>query len=93
TTSPGRVLLSLPETRSAGYALIDEELEAGLRSLAVPVHDREGRAVAAVNVAMHAARRTAAACVTDILPPLRETAAHIEADLHVAGRFRPVPLT
>ncbi|MDN3245704.1 IclR family transcriptional regulator C-terminal domain-containing protein [Streptomyces sp. ZSW22] len=93
TTSPGRVLLSLPETRSAGYALIDEELEAGLRSLAVPVHDRDGRVVAAVNVAMHAARRTAAACVTDILPPLRETAAHIEADLHVAGRFRPVPLT
>ncbi|AQS72132.1 IclR family transcriptional regulator [Streptomyces pactum] len=92
-TSPGRVLLALPEVRSRGYALIDEELEAGLRSLAVPVHDRTGRVVAAVNVAMHAARRTAADCVTEILPPLKEAAAHIEADLRVAGRFRKVPTT
>ncbi|MFH8975768.1 IclR family transcriptional regulator C-terminal domain-containing protein [Streptomyces sp. NPDC017890] len=92
-TAPGHVLLSLPETRSQGYALVDEELEAGLRSIAVPVHDRTGRVVAALNVAMHAARRTAAACVTDILPLLKETATHIEADLRVAGRFRPIPLT
>ncbi|MGC9494855.1 IclR family transcriptional regulator domain-containing protein [Streptomyces sp. WG7] len=92
-TALGRVLLSLPETRSQGYALVDEELEAGLRSIAVPVHDRTGRVVAAVNVAMHAARRTAAACVTDVLPLLGKTASHIEADLRVAGRFRPIPLT
>ncbi|OKI84755.1 IclR family transcriptional regulator domain-containing protein [Streptomyces sp. CB02414] len=90
-TALGRVLL--PEPPAAGYALVDEELEAGLRSLAVPVHDREGHVVAALNVAMHAARRTPEACVTDILPPLRETAARIEADLSTAGRFRPVPLT
>ncbi|GAA5211342.1 IclR family transcriptional regulator domain-containing protein [Streptomyces thinghirensis] len=93
STALGHVLLSLPEARSLGYALVDEELEAGLRSLAVPVRDREGRTVAAVNVAMHAARRTAAQCATDILPPLKETAAHIEADLREAGRFRRVPLT
>ncbi|MFB7085519.1 IclR family transcriptional regulator C-terminal domain-containing protein [Streptomyces sp. NPDC056296] len=92
-TALGHVLLSLPETHSLGYALVDEELEAGLRSLAVPVRDREGRTVAAVNVAMHAARRTAADCVADILPPLKETAEHIETDLRVAGRFRRVPLT
>ncbi|WP_185912081.1 IclR family transcriptional regulator C-terminal domain-containing protein [Streptomyces sp. WAC08452] len=92
-TALGRVLLALPEAHAAGYALVDEELEAGLRSLAVPVHDRAGHVVAAVDVALHAARRTARACVTDILPPLRETAAHIETDLRVASRFRPVPLT
>ncbi|MFI8948266.1 IclR family transcriptional regulator C-terminal domain-containing protein [Streptomyces sp. NPDC053750] len=99
-TSLGRVLLAdLPtadprsEIRSQGYALVDEELEPGLRSLAVPVRDRTGRAVAAVNVAMHAARRTAASCVTEILPALEDTAAHIEGDLRVAGRFRTVPLT
>lgn len=99
-TSLGRVLLAdLPtadprsEVRSQGYALVDEELEPGLRSLAVPVRDRTGRAVAAVNVAMHAARRTAASCVTEILPALKDTASRIEADLRVAGRFRTVPLT
>ncbi|MFG2316003.1 IclR family transcriptional regulator domain-containing protein [Streptomyces tendae] len=92
-TALGHVLLALPEARTQGYALVDEELEAGLRSLAVPVRDRTGRVVTAVNVAMHAARRTAAACRTDILPELSRTATHIEADLSVAGRFVHVPLT
>ncbi|MER7051724.1 IclR family transcriptional regulator C-terminal domain-containing protein [Streptomyces sp. NPDC000351] len=92
-TSLGRVLLSLPEVRSQGYALVDEELEPGLRSIAVPVRDRTGRVVAAVNVAMHAARRTTRSCLTEILPALTRTAGHIEADLRVAGRFRQVPLT
>ncbi|MYR40884.1 IclR family transcriptional regulator C-terminal domain-containing protein, partial [Streptomyces sp. SID5910] len=89
-TSSGRVLLT---NLAEGYALVDEELEAGLRSIAVPIHDRTGRPVAALNVAMHAARRTPEACVTDILPALRETATHIETDLHTAARFTPVPPT
>jgi IclR family pca regulon transcriptional regulator len=93
-TALGRVLLAdLEEVRAEGYALVDEELEAGLRSIAVPVRDRTGRAVAAVNVAMHAARRSAEACVTEILPELRRTATHIETDLRTAGRFTPVPPT
>ncbi|RKN05954.1 IclR family transcriptional regulator C-terminal domain-containing protein [Streptomyces radicis] len=73
-----------------GHALVDGELEEGLRSLAVPVRDRASRAVAAVNVSMHAAHRTAAEARATLLPPLREAAAAIEADLHVAGRFVPV---
>ncbi|MFI2412882.1 IclR family transcriptional regulator C-terminal domain-containing protein [Streptomyces sp. NPDC018947] len=93
-TSLGRVLLAdSEEVRARGYALVDEELEAGLRSIAVPVRDRTGRAVAALDVAMHAARRTTESCVTDILPELRATATHIEADLRTAGRFTRVPLT
>ncbi|MGW0814210.1 IclR family transcriptional regulator domain-containing protein [Streptomyces viridiviolaceus] len=98
-TSLGHVLLAdlpdppLPEVRAQGYALVDEELEAGLRTIAVPVRDRSGRVVAAVNVAMHAARRSARDCVEEILPELKATADRIEADLRVAGRFRQVPLT
>ncbi|MGW2442781.1 IclR family transcriptional regulator domain-containing protein [Streptomyces sp. NPDC001675] len=99
-TSLGRVLLAdaegplpsaLAEIRAQGYALADEELESGLRSIAVPVRDRSGRAVAAVNVATHAARRTLQNCVTDLLPALRSTADHIQADLHTASRFTHVP--
>ncbi|MEU9014374.1 IclR family transcriptional regulator C-terminal domain-containing protein [Streptomyces sp. NPDC048479] len=74
-----------------GYALVDEELEEGLRSLAVPVRDLDGRAVAAVNVAMHSSRRTVEQCLTEILPELQATAARIEADLHIAGRFTRIP--
>ncbi|AOR33764.1 IclR family transcriptional regulator [Streptomyces fodineus] len=99
-TSLGRVLLAdttsplpppLAEVRAQGYALVDEELEAGLRSIAVPVRDRSGRAVAALNVATHAARRTPDACVREVLPALRTTADRIQRDLHTASRFTHVP--
>ncbi|MFI2204369.1 IclR family transcriptional regulator C-terminal domain-containing protein [Streptomyces sp. NPDC020192] len=97
-TSLGRVLLAdtspaFPEIRAQGYALADEELESGLRSIAVPVRDRTGRAVAAVCVATHTARRTLTSCIEDVLPALRTTADHIQTDLHTASRFTPIPPT
>ncbi|WP_437056086.1 IclR family transcriptional regulator domain-containing protein [Streptomyces sp. enrichment culture] len=92
-TALGRVLLPHPEARTRDYALVDEELEAGLRAIAVPVRDRTGTVVAAINVAMHAARRTTEACERELLPELLRTASHIEADLRVAGRFVTVPPT
>ncbi|GGY22507.1 IclR family transcriptional regulator domain-containing protein [Streptomyces djakartensis] len=106
-TALGRVLLAdapgtregdralegtLSSVRSQGYALVDEELEEGLRSIAVPVRDRTGRVVAALNAAMHASRRTPGECVTDLLPELTTTATRIESDLHTAARFTHVPL-
>ncbi|WP_189814352.1 IclR family transcriptional regulator domain-containing protein [Streptomyces olivaceoviridis] len=99
-TSLGRVLLAdtaappsptLAEVRSQGYALVDEELESGLRSIAVPVRDRTGRTVAALNVSTHAARRTLRDCVHDLLPALHATADHIQRDLHTTSRFTHVP--
>ncbi|MGW5425468.1 IclR family transcriptional regulator domain-containing protein, partial [Streptomyces sp. NPDC003943] len=74
-----------------GYALVDEELEEGLRSIAMPVRDRAGRVVAAVNVALHAARRSREECVREVLPELTAAIAGIEADLHVTERFARVP--
>ncbi|MEV6055887.1 IclR family transcriptional regulator C-terminal domain-containing protein [Streptomyces sp. NPDC052107] len=99
-TSLGRVLLAdtnrplppaLSEVHAQGYALVDEELESGLRSIAVPLRDRSGRTIAALNIATHAARRTLEDCVHDVLPALRTTAAHIESDLHTASRFTHIP--
>ncbi|MFG2461341.1 helix-turn-helix domain-containing protein [Streptomyces sp. NPDC048523] len=87
-TSLGRVLL----TENQGYALLDEDWEDGLRTVAVPLRDRTGRAVAAVNVALHAAGRTERECVEEILPELRRTATRIERELHVAGHFTRVAL-
>ncbi|MCX4859526.1 IclR family transcriptional regulator domain-containing protein [Streptomyces canus] len=98
-TSLGRVLLADTEgsadfdrVRTQGYALLDENWEDGLRTLAVPVRDRTGRVVAAVNVALHAAGRTAEECVAEILPELRLTATRLETELHAASRFTRVPL-
>ncbi|KUN87802.1 IclR family transcriptional regulator [Streptomyces bungoensis] len=102
STSLGRVLLAdaadplppdLAQVRDRSYVLADEELESGLRSIAVPVRDRGGRAVAAIDVATHAARRTLEDCVHDLLPALRATADRIQADLHTASRFTRVPPT
>jgi IclR family pca regulon transcriptional regulator len=92
-TDPARLKAVLKRVREEGYALVDEELEVGLRSIAVPVRERGGRVVAAVNVAMHSSRRTPEECVTEVLPELRATVSRVEEDLWVAGRFRQVPRT
>ncbi|KUL34138.1 IclR family transcriptional regulator domain-containing protein [Streptomyces regalis] len=92
-TDPSALATVLEDIRKRGYALVDEELEEGLRSVAVPVRDRTGRVVAAVNVAMHAARWSMEECVRDVLPELVETAGRVEGDLRVAGRFARVSVS
>ncbi|MEE4422783.1 IclR family transcriptional regulator domain-containing protein [Streptomyces bugieae] len=93
TVTDEEALLDLVrQVRTDGYALVDEELEEGLRSLAVPVRDRSGEVVAAVNVSTHAGRTTPAGTRDAILPALRETATAIEADLAVAGRYVRIPV-
>jgi IclR family pca regulon transcriptional regulator len=75
----------LQRVREQGWALVDQELEQGLRSVAAPIHDAAGAVVAAVNLSTHASRRTVEEIRDDLLGPLRETAARIEADLIAAG--------
>jgi IclR family pca regulon transcriptional regulator len=64
-----------------GWALVDQELEEGLRSIAAPIHDADGRTVAAVNLSAHASRVTAVDIERTLLPPLQAAARRIEADL------------
>lgn len=49
-TDPAAVMAELARVRAQGYALIDQEVEMGLRSIAVPVLNVRGRTVAALNV-------------------------------------------
>jgi len=60
--------------RSDKFAITDEELEMGLRSIAVPVYSRNGRAIAAMNIGVHAARVSAAEMIHRFLPILQENA-------------------
>lgn len=69
------------QARTDGYALVDQELEEGLVAVAVPIHDRQGRVVAAINLSTHVGRHTADSMRRDLLPPLRVTAREIERDL------------
>jgi IclR family transcriptional regulator, pca regulon regulatory protein len=54
--APDRLRRELGGIRRAGYALVDQELEIGLRSIAVPVRDQAGSVVAAMNIGTHASR-------------------------------------
>jgi IclR family pca regulon transcriptional regulator len=62
------------QVRANGFALTDEELELGLRSIAVPVKTRQHRVVAAMNIGVHAARVSTAEMLDRFLPVLRENA-------------------
>jgi IclR family transcriptional regulator, pca regulon regulatory protein len=75
--------------RAQGWAVVDQELEEGLRSVAVPVRDRSGRVVAAANVSTHASRWSAEAVREELLPALLATAARIEADLRIVASDQP----
>jgi len=67
----------IERVRERGFAIVDEELELGLRSIAVPVRRAGDRVVAAVNVGVHAARFTPATMERDFLPVLQAAAAEI----------------
>ena len=79
---------ALAKVRRQGYALVDQELEDGLRAVAVPVRAPDGTVVAALNLAVHAGRWTIEAIRGELLPRLREAAEAIEATL---GAPEPVP--
>lgn len=87
-TSMGRVLLAAadasyaPEVRAAGWALVDQELEPGLRAVAAPVRDRTGEVVAAVNVSTSTARTSLEQLHEVYVPALLRATAAIEHELH-----------
>jgi IclR family pca regulon transcriptional regulator len=58
-----------------GYSIVDQEIELGLRSIAVPVYDAGGRVVAAMNVGVQITRATLKDLVQRFLPILRDAQA------------------
>lgn len=77
------LLDELARIRDQGWALVDQELEEGLRSIAAPIHNQSGRVVAALNLSASSRRGTAAEVVEHLLPHLLDTATAIDADLRV----------
>jgi IclR family pca regulon transcriptional regulator len=80
-TSPSELRAELDKIKARGWALVDQELEEGVRSIAAPIRDVDGRAVAAVNISTHAGRRTLDGIVQELLRPLLAAAERIERDL------------
>jgi len=72
--------------RADGICVLDQELEAGLRSMAAPIRNASGQTVAAVNISTPAARYSLEDLHSDLIPSLRVTATDIEQDLATVNR-------
>jgi IclR family pca regulon transcriptional regulator len=84
-TDADQLARELTRVHRQGWALVDQELEDGLRSVAAPVRNAAGTALAAVNVSTHASRTTLESLRTHLLPELLRTVAGIERDLAARG--------
>ena len=72
TLATGRELRKeLAASRERGYSVCDEEIELGVRSIAVPVFDAAGRTVAAMTISTRAERMTVAEMARAFMPALR----------------------
>ena len=80
-TEPDALRAELGRVRRQGWALVDQELELGIRSLAAPLRSRTGCVLAALNVATHASRVSLPTLRRDVLPALLEAAQSISDKL------------
>ncbi|WP_064745593.1 IclR family transcriptional regulator domain-containing protein [Pseudonocardia acaciae] len=78
----------IDQVRRAGWALLDQELELGVRSVAVPVRDCDGAVVAAISIGTHTHRVDERALLDEIVPAMRDCAAQLERDVTA----QPMPL-
>ena len=85
---PKALLAEFAAVRERGWALVDQELEEGLRSVAAPIRDPSGQVVAAINVATNASRHRPEELVERIVPGLLITAGLIEQDLALSSAQR-----
>jgi IclR family pca regulon transcriptional regulator len=80
-TTDDELRAAIVDVRRAGWSLVDQELEQGLRSIAVPLTNSKGRVVAALNVSAHASRVSAEEMVSAILPHLQAAQRQIDSGL------------
>ena len=83
-TDVDTLMARVRKARTQGWALVDQELEEGLISVAAPIVGRHGRVIAALNVSGQANRTSARVMQAELLPPLLQAARQISALL--AGR-------
>lgn len=75
------IIAELHKIRANGYALIDQEVELGLRSIAVPVYDARGATVAAMNIGLAATQTSVEELVERYLTAMRGVQAELRATL------------
>lgn len=81
----------LDKVRAEGYAIVDQELEIGLRSIAVPIRRSDNVVVAAVNAGVHVARADSRTLCREFLPALQRASCDISASLGNSQRTGETP--
>lgn len=76
-TSPEALIDEIRRVRRLGYAIVNEELELGLRSIAVPVRAPSGKVVAALNIGAPVPRRSLEWLKDTARSELQAAAAHL----------------
>jgi IclR family pca regulon transcriptional regulator len=76
-TDPQALFDRVRDDHAQGFSIVDEELERGLRAIAVPVLDRHGEVVAGLNLSTHSTRVTRNEMRDRFLPELRAVAVQI----------------
>ncbi len=85
TPSRKQIDLNLAKIRKQKWALSDEQLSYGIRSVAAPVHNMQGKTIAAINVTVNAAETTLNVLTEKYLPLLIRTASDITNDFVTFG--------
>jgi IclR family transcriptional regulator, pca regulon regulatory protein len=85
-TDPARLREIVADVARQGYAIVDQELEEGLRAVAAPIRSSGGAVTAAINVSAHTSRVSLSAMRTELLPALLQTRDRIESDLKAQAR-------
>jgi IclR family pca regulon transcriptional regulator len=80
-TDPGKLAAIVTRARRDGYATASDELDYGITAIAVPIHDAEGRVVAALNSSGYSGRVGVDQMIDERLAELRESAARISHGL------------
>ncbi|MCM2131521.1 IclR family transcriptional regulator domain-containing protein [Larsenimonas rhizosphaerae] len=76
-TDPARLREQILAARQQGYCLVDQELDSGLRSLAIPAFNTHGQLIGAINLSTNAARVDRDTLMNSFLPLMQERAAMI----------------
>ncbi|WP_120006534.1 IclR family transcriptional regulator domain-containing protein [Nesterenkonia muleiensis] len=85
-TQPEELACAVRAVKDEDVALVDQELELGLRSAAVPVRDAHGRTVLAINTSMSAGTESVQDTRQRVFPALKECAGHVETMIRSLGK-------
>ena len=77
---------SLEEVREKNWGGVDQQFEEGLRSIATPIRDGDGKVIAAINCSVHAGRISKEVLIKEFLPQLQENANRISEALKIINK-------